>query len=753
MRKTPSLAVTFKHFSLSGFLGWFVFSSFSLAMGEDLTVVRSGESPNFHISEAGEELIVGWPIDGSTRAQVYFSLTNPAQLLRTIEIRSGDEPSKSVLQNCAPVWQLFLGEREANDDGPYTFFDKVDERGYEEFPLTLEIESVHTEISENRAQVSFSKLTGKNFSGELRFTFFASSPLIQLEAIVSTAEENKAILYRAGLSSPSNQVTQLTYHKAGGEMTTIPQGEIVDYQPSKEIELKRTEGLGREDFDPATSPLIGRVEDGLLQAKYRTVALESERGSIGLFPPPHKFLPPLDFAENVGFNFGWNREGKVEAGIRQPPLGDGRFRPWVDCPPHSRQHLDLFLLISAGSAQDCLEEISAYTNQDRYPKLDGYRTFSSHYHMWHARSLIMAQRRLKTDEIPESFKAPLFVKRFKDVGMDIVHLAEFHGGPDTGLGRYDELKVLHRECARLSDDDILILPGEEPNQHLGGHWISFFPRPVYWDWPQKRSLRKRKEQMVDGKFPPFEREDPELGTLYFVETAEDMLRLAEKENGLVWTAHPRIKSSTGYPDKYREEDYYRSPTFLGAAWKAMPANYSDDRLGRRVLDLLDDMNQWGEHKQIIAEADLFQLNEASELYGHANINYLKLDNVPRFDDGWAPVLDALRNREYFSGTGEILISSLTYNGEEFPATLIKKDASSVEIKARLQWTFPLSFAEIISGDGENIFRERIDLSDTGTFGDRFVIGRQVDLSERTWVRFEVWDVAENGAFTQTVRIR
>ena len=23
-------------------------------------------------------------------------------------------------------------------------------------------------------------------------------------------------------------------------------------------------------------------------------------------------------------------------------------------------------------------------------------------------------------------------------------------------------------------------PGEEPNVHLGGHWISLFPRPVYW---------------------------------------------------------------------------------------------------------------------------------------------------------------------------------------------------------------------------------------------------------------------------------
>jgi len=133
----------------------------------------------------------------------------------------------------------------------------------------------------------------------------------------------------------------------------------------------------------------------------------------------------------------------------------------------------------------------------------------------------------------------------------------------------------------------------------------------------------------------------------------------------------------------------------------MPADYSDDRLGRRVLD---DMNQWGEHKQILAEADLFALHAASELYGHANINYLKLDTVPAYEDGWAPVLDALRHRHYFSGTGEVLIRSLTYNGQEFSAEISISDATKLEIKADLQWTFPLSFVEVISGDGDSIYR-------------------------------------------------
>jgi len=42
--------------------------------------------------------------------------------------------------------------------------------------------------------------------------------------------------------------------------------------------------------------------------------------------------------------------------------------------------------------------------------------------MHHARSRIMEQRKLETEDIPESFELPMFVQRFKEVGMDIVHL-------------------------------------------------------------------------------------------------------------------------------------------------------------------------------------------------------------------------------------------------------------------------------------------------------------------------------------------
>jgi hypothetical protein len=87
--------------------------------------------------------------------------------------------------------------------------------------------------------------------------------------------------------------------------------------------------------------------------------------------------------------------------------------------------------------------------------------------------------------------------------------------------------------------------------------------------------------------------------------------------------------------------------------------------------------------------------------------------------------------------------------DEYVDTLMLKSAAQTELQATLEWTFPLRFAEVISGDGSQNFRERIDLSDTGSFGRRS-LSLPLQLRGKKRVRFEVWDVAANGAFTQPV---
>jgi hypothetical protein len=119
-----------------------------------------------------------------------------------------------------------------------------------------------------------------------------------------------------------------------------------------------------------------------------------------------------------------------------------------------------------------------------------------------------------------------------------------------------------------------------------------------------------------------------------------------------------------------------------------------------------------------------------------NVNYLRMGRLPAFDTGWRAVLDTLRKGKFFSTTGEVLI----------PLFEVGREASYARFS--LQWTFPLHFAEIVSGDGTKVYRQRIDLDATEPFGQR-EWRIPVDLRGRKWVRFEVWDVAANGAFTQT----
>jgi len=114
-------------------------------------------------------------------------------------------------------------------------------------------------------------------------------------------------------------------------------------------------------------------------------------------------------------------------------------------------------------------------------------------------------------------------------------------------------------------------------------------------------------------------------------------------------------------------------------------------------------------------------------------------------------LDALRGGEFFTTTGEILIPKFTIAGKQSGETISQSKAGKTVLEAELEWTFPLAFAEVISGDGQSIRRQRVDLIDTEPFGTR-KLRVPVDLKNQKWIRFEVWDIAANGAFTQPVWI-
>ncbi len=665
------------------------------------------------VHQDGTRLRVAWPMADGAHGVLVLQLRPQEPLIEELGIAATARgPATPLLQKVNPVTFLTVGVRDLSKQGWNAFFDNPPRRPHETFPAVRETKRVRVRSQGRRGTVILDGLSAGPFRGELHFTVYPGCRLVHVEAVVATEKDGCAILYDAGLTSPTPSWKSIAWVDTNDQ-------------------LQRGAATSQKTAAPVA-------------VRHRTIIAEGDGGSVAVFPPPHQFLYPLDFADN--FQLVWHGQGfrKTGAawgfGVRQPPEGDKRFVPWSNAPPGTQQRLGVFYLLSGGRAPEALEEVRRFTHGDRFKKLDGYRTFTSHYHVEHTLDYLRRQKEQKTAGVPKGLEEPPFVKTFKAHGVDIVHLAEFHvrHTPEFIAERLTHLKTLHQECKRLSNDGFLLLPGEEPNVHLGGHWISLFPRPVYWLLhPQPGT--------------PFEQRVEGLGTVYAVHNAADVLRLMEKEQGLMWTAHARTKSSYGFPDRYRDQDFYLSDRFLGAAWKAMPADLSHPRLGRRVLDLFDDMANWGQRKYVLGEVDVFKVMPDYELYGHLNINYLKLDKLPRFDDGWQPVLDALRQGRFFVSTGEVLMPEFRAGGRESGQTLKLFGGTTTEVTAHLEWTFPPAFAEVIWGDGSRVHRQRVDLSDGAAFSGK-VRRVPVDLKGAKWVRLEAWDVAANGAFSQPVWI-
>jgi hypothetical protein len=55
--------------------------------------------------------------------------------------------------------------------------------------------------------------------------------------------------------------------------------------------------------------------------------------------------------------------------------------------------------------------------------------------------------------------------------------------------------------------------------------------------------------------------------------------------------------------------------------------------------------------------------------------------------------------------------------------------------------------EIVSGDGKTVTKQVISATDTLVFGTK-KLSIPFDATGKKWVRFAIWDVAGNGAFTQ-----
>ena len=299
--------------------------------------------------------------------------------------------------------------------------------------------------------------------------------------------------------------------------------------------------------------------------------------------------------------------------------------------------------------------------------------------------------------------------------------------------------MYYEAARRHSDRDFLILPFEEPHDHLlpgRGHWNTFFPKPVYWT-----HVRQEGQPLVE--------EHPQYGTVYHIGSADDVMEMARRENGFTYMAHQRTKGSTGVLEAFRSSKHFRKDEFLGAEFRAnVPIDLSDWRmLEPGGLDALDDMNNWTANdgiqpKFLIAATDSYMKGPEDDIYPTSYVYYVKLDRLPRFAEDWSPIVRAMRRGEFFVSSGEVLVDRFEVEGTGDQRT----------VTAEFSWTFPLDFVEVVWGNGGTTNRQIISTTDLPPFGSK-AFSIPFDATGKDWVRVAVWDSAMNGAVSMPVRLR
>ncbi len=548
-----------------------------------------------------------------------------------------------------------------------------------------------------RMDLVLAGVTLGSFRGDLVITVFAGTNLIQAAVVATTNLPSVAYKYDAGLSGIGID-NQASIHWRD---TT---NQVQSYALA-----------GPVNFDPV--PLV---------AANRLVVMESDAASLAAFPPPHTFFWAREVEINVGYN--WYRKDDSNTfsfGIRQgeQEVVERYLANWslYSAPPGTRQQMKAYFYPSLGNSATVFDAALAFTNQDRYPALEGYKVMGSHYHTNLGRELINSgsmDTRLRDFEVLRA--AGIDIAGPVDRPRDETQLLEQH--------------YLFEGARRHSDDDFLVLPEMENSNLLGGHWDLLFSHPVYY---------------VDERAPgtPLVTSHPEYGKMYNIGSAEDVMAMVEAENMLIYMPHPRTKGSTGYPDAVADSSQFLNDRYRGVGWRwGMGSDLSEQRLSeKRVIPLLDDMNNWIadtdlQLKYLLAITETYFKAPGDDIYANGPVSYLRLDSLPSGSD-YSPIINALKNGNYFVSSGEVLIPEHSF---EFAG-------NRGRLTAELRWSFPLDFIEVVWGDGEQVRSTSLRTTDQSAFGqERFEL--EFPTSGQKWVRFAAWDTAGNGAMTMPVRI-
>ena len=323
-----------------------------------------------------------------------------------------------------------------------------------------------------------------------------------------------------------------------------------------------------------------------------------------------------------------------------PRRGGGSFVPWFNAPPGTEQRLGVFYLLSSGEAERrARARRSSYTHGDRFPDLPGYRTFTSHWHM----AIAMAAMKEKAEGRPaidarlrqdvqghgRGHRPPRRVPRRRPSRRTPARSAWPRCRRcSTSAGASPTTSSCSCPARRPTSTSACPTPGRQP-----GHWLYLFPKPVYW------TMKRAPGQ-------PFVEDDRPLRA-----------GLSRRRSATTCSPPPRAGGRPGLDgapaDQGLELDARRLPPRGLLPLRPLAGRRLEGDARRPLARPAGPTRRstcsttWptgASKKYLPGEVDVFKIDHTHELYGHMNINYLRLepDRLPRFDEGWQPVLDSLR---------------------------------------------------------------------------------------------------------------
>jgi hypothetical protein len=716
---------------------------------------------------SGGVVMMSWQGESGQELRASFGIRNRQPFVQELAARAGSGRWTVLGKDLSPDFQVSTGKRRIsqaqrtqlqalNLDTPEeeskrkwnTFWDAplvIPGRGdTTDLPRT-EAEITHASVSYqsntckvategNQLSITFDGLKLGIFAGDLRFIAYKGTNLLRQEAVAKTQEPSVAYIYKAGLKG----------------FSVAPETKLIWRDTA---EHTQTEYFGGA---PNTEPVS-------LRARNRMAILDVGPGSLAVFPSPHKFFFAREDEVNLGYvYYRKDNDSSFSLGVMWPDQGEG-YHPWgatdaewnrrtetsrghadnyalYNAPSGTEQRMAVYYYLNAGDDRSTRESVLAYTHNDVFKPVPGYKVMTGHFHMDFNEQL----RDRKTLDYQ-----PPWVAVFRALGVNILYLGDFHDDShpsDPGPIRFAEQKVYFEGSQRVSDKDFLVIPAEEPDAYIGGHWYLMTPKPVYYTHAlgphEPKAGPSTGNSRPEGQ--PFEEDLPGYGHVYHLGSAADILNFINKENAIMWTTHPETKNSEGYPRAYKDKPFFLSDRFIGASWESLPVDLSEkEECEVRCFGVEDDMSNWApKAKFMITEGDTYTKWPDDETYPQLAINYLKLDKVPMYNESWSPVLEAIRRGDFYGTNGEVLFHDWGVQGS---------GANSV-YTASIEYTFPLEFADLVWSDGTRTEHKFIDLKDTMPFGTKeFKI--PFDATGKKWIRLSVWDSTGSGAWDNPINLK